>query len=144
MTPPHSHSSPVIEVAAGLVFRQGKLLITQRRAEDHLGGLWEFPGGKREPGESFQECVRRELHEELGILVDPKELLTSILHEYREKTVHLKFFRCVLCEHEPRTLGCQAFEWIEPHQLQEFPFPEADAQLLELLKETPSLWDSPR
>src|SRR5262245_8839529 len=50
-----------IEVAAGLVFREGKLLITQRRSHDHLGGLWEFPGGKREAGESFESCLIREL-----------------------------------------------------------------------------------
>src|SRR5262245_45725195 len=59
----------VIEVAAGLVFRGGKVLITQRRPDDHLGGLWEFPGGKREPNETFEQCLHRELKEELGIEV---------------------------------------------------------------------------
>ena len=62
-----------IEVAAGLVFRDGQLLITQRRMQDHLGGLWEFPGGKREVNESFEDCLRRELKEELGIEVKVKE-----------------------------------------------------------------------
>ena len=56
----------LIEVSAGLVFRNGQLLITQRHADAHLGGLWEFPGGKREPGETFEECLIRELREELG------------------------------------------------------------------------------
>ncbi len=140
MTPARSDSSPVIEVAAGLVFRQGKLLITQRRAEDHLGGLWEFPGGKKEPGESFETCLQRELHEELGILVEPQELLTSILHHYPGKTVQLKFFRCLWREQEPRALGCQAYAWIQSSQLDDYPFPEADAQLVEMLKHTPSLW----
>jgi len=60
---------PIIDVAAGLVFREGKVLITQRHAGAHLGGLWEFPGGKREPDEAFEACLQRELREELGIEV---------------------------------------------------------------------------
>ena len=60
----------VIEVSAGLIFRAGKLLITQRHADAHLGGLWEFPGGKRESGETFETCLARELREELGIEVE--------------------------------------------------------------------------
>jgi mutator protein MutT len=69
-----------IEVAAGLVFRAGKLLITQRPSAAHLGGLWEFPGGKREPNESFEDCLHRELKEELGIEVEVKELRRKIRH----------------------------------------------------------------
>ncbi len=65
----------VIEVSAGVIFRRGLLLITQRRLQDHLGGLWEFPGGKRHPGESDEECLHRELMEELGIEVAVKELI---------------------------------------------------------------------
>ena len=68
MNPPPPAEAPV-EVAAGLVFREGKLLITRRSAGGHLGGLWEFPGGKREPGETFEQCLHRELREELGIEV---------------------------------------------------------------------------
>ncbi len=64
----------VVDVAAGLIFRDGKLLITQRRTDAHLGGLWEFPGGKREPNETFEECLVRELREELGIEVVVGEL----------------------------------------------------------------------
>ncbi len=85
---------PPIEVAAGLVFRGGKLLLTQRHPEAHLGGLWEFPGGKREPGETFEQCLARELEEELGIEVTVGELIESITHVYPERTVHLRFFRC--------------------------------------------------
>ena len=75
-------ASDLIEVAAGLVFRDGLLLISQRRPQDHLGGLWEFPGGKREPGESPEDCLRRELMEELGIEVEIKELVETIAHDY--------------------------------------------------------------
>src|SRR5579871_5840657 len=84
------HSSFVIEVSAGLVFRDGKLLITRRHAGAHLGGLWEFPGGKREANETFEGCLARELREELGIEVIVGEVLESLTHAYPEKTVTLK------------------------------------------------------
>ncbi len=134
----------VIEVAAGLVFREGKLLITQRYPEAHLGGLWEFPGGKRHPGESFEECLRRELREELAIEVSVGPLIDKITHAYPEKTVHLQFFRCSWQMHEPQALGCPAFKWITRQQLGEFEFPAADARLLEMLRSNTALWsDAP-
>src|SRR6187402_801609 len=84
-------SMNIIQVAAGLVFREGRLLITQRPPGGHLAGLWEFPGGKREADESFEDCLRRELREELGVEVDVGELVESITHEYPGKSVHLQF-----------------------------------------------------
>lgn len=131
---------PLIDVSAGLVFHKGRLLITQRRAKDHLGGLWEFPGGKRECDESDEECLRRELREELGIEVEVKELLESIRHDYPEKSVHLKFFRCVLLKGEPSPLGCDAVAWVTSAQLPDYPFPEADSRLLGKLQVSPGLW----
>lgn len=130
----------IIEVAAGLVFRGGKLLITQRYPEAHLGGLWEFPGGKREPEESFPECLQRELREELGIEVEVGEELEMLTHAYPEKTVLLRFFRCRWREHEPRNLGCPAFCWIGPDELASYEFPAADARLLERLAGSPEIW----
>src|SRR5881409_3321220 len=100
---PGVHRYP-IEVAAGVVFRQGQVLITQRRPGGHLGGLWEFPGGKRESGETFEECLQRELREELGIEVDVGQSLGSVTHAYPEKTIHVRFYRCVWRQHEPRVL----------------------------------------
>src|SRR5579864_8978438 len=97
---PIRHSSFVIEVSAGLVFRDGKLLITRRHADTHLGGLWEFPGGKREPDETFEQCLVRELREELGIEVDVGNLVESLNHAYPKKTVVLKFYRCRWKENE--------------------------------------------
>ena len=122
-----------IEVGAGLVFRQHTLLITQRPFQGHLGGLWEFPGGKREPEETFEACVQRELMEELGIQVQVGPLLESLTHEYPEKTVHLKFFRCQWQRHEPRALGCPNFRWVTQSQLSDHSFPEADSRLLSRL-----------
>jgi len=129
-----------IEVAAGLIFRDGRLLITQRPSGGHLAGLWEFPGGKREPDESFEECLRRELMEELGIDVAVGNRIESITHEYPGKTVHLRFFRCVWMAHEPQALGCPAFRWIAREHLDEHEFPAADARLLALLKRDERLW----
>jgi mutator protein MutT len=120
----------MIEVAAALVFRSGKLLITQRRPGDHLAGLWEFPGGKRHPGESFAACLRRELHEELGIDVDIREPVESLTHRYPDRQVHLVFFRCRLVGPEPQALGCQAFKWVSRQELGHYAFPAADQRLL--------------
>jgi mutator protein MutT len=135
-----SGTGPRIEVAAGLVFRKGLLLITQRRPGDHLGGLWEFPGGKREPGETYEACLQRELREELGIAVLPGELLDSVTHTYPEKTVHLKFYRCTCPVGEPQTLGCHALAWATVEDLAKYPFPAADEKLLGLLRERSDLW----
>jgi 8-oxo-dGTP diphosphatase len=136
----HNSLKLPIEVAAGLVFRQGKLLITQRYADAHLGGLWEFPGGKREAHETFENCLTRELREELGIEVAIGERVESLIHEYPGKTVHLEFFRCVWLKHEPRTLGCDALRWVSAEELKDYSFPAADEQLLGRLRTDPSLW----
>jgi mutator protein MutT len=102
--------------------------------------LWEFPGGKRECDESDEECLRRELREELGIEVEVKELLESIRHDYPEKSVHLKFFRCVLLKGEPSPIGCDAMVWVTASQLADYEFPEADSRLLGKLQALPDLW----
>src|SRR6267142_972357 len=83
-----------VEVSAALIFHNGKLLITQRHADAHLGGLWEFPGGKREAGETFESCLVREIREELGVEIFVGELFQEIIHAYPEKTVLLRFFIC--------------------------------------------------
>lgn len=130
----------VIEVAAGLVFRAGKLLITQRRAGTHLGGLWEFPGGKRESQETFEQCLIRELREELGVTVAVGELFESVLHTYPERQVALKFFLGQLIQGEPQPLECAAVQWVSRTELNNYAFPAADAQLLTRLEATAALW----
>jgi len=130
----------IVEVAAGLVFNNGKLLITQRYAGAHLGGLWEFPGGKREACETFEQCLQRELAEELGIQIRVCERLETIQHSYPEKTVLIHFYRCDRMHGEPQALGCPAFRWVEREELRDFEFPEADAALVARLSEDPTLW----
>jgi mutator protein MutT len=123
-----------IEVSAAMIFRDGKLLVTQRHAKSHLGGLWEFPGGKREAGETFEQCLVREIREELGVEISVGKLFEEITHDYPEKSVHLKFFICELLSGSPQPLDCAAVKWIHKAELAGFEFPAADAQLLEKLK----------
>jgi mutator protein MutT len=124
-----------IEVSAALIFRDGKILVAQRHASAHLGGLWEFPGGKCEPGETFEQCLVREIQEELGMEVEVGRLFEEISHTYAEKAVHLKFFICKFISGIPQPLDCAAFKWIEKAEMAEFEFPAADARLLEKLRE---------
>lgn len=133
-------ATSTIDVAAGLVFRNGKLLITKRYDDAHLGGLWEFPGGKLEPNETFEQCLVRELQEELGIEVHVGQLVESVTHEYPGKTVHLKFFICDWHKNEPQALGCSECKWVTADELKGHDFPEADERLLHRLQNEPALW----
>ncbi len=134
---PQETPCAVIDVAAGLLFRDGKLLITQRKAGSHLAGLWEFPGGKREPGELWADCLRRELREELAIDVGVERLFNEVTHAYPEKTVHLRFFVCSLISGEPQPLDCAALAWVTAEELGRYSFPAADAGLLASLQGAP-------
>lgn len=131
----------VVEVGAGLVFRQGRLLIARRREGDHQGGLWEFPGGKREPGETWEECVRRELREELGMEVEVGSCWEELTHHYPERVIHLAFFLCRWLEREPRPLGCSAVAWVTREELARHEFPAADQRLLGRLVCERDLWN---
>jgi mutator protein MutT len=123
----------VTQVAAGLILREGRYLIARRKADTHLGGLWEFPGGKREEGESLEACLRRELREELGIDVAAPVHFRMIRHEYREKTVEMHFFRCTIIGGEAKALECEEVRWVTPDELAEYDFPPADRPLIETL-----------
>ena len=120
----------VIEVAAAVIERQGRYLITRRKANVHLGGYWEFPGGKREEGETFEACVRREVLEELGVEITVLRPLIVTRHEYPEKIVQLHFFTCSLSHGTPRALGCLGFQWVKGEELLAYSFPPADAPVI--------------
>ncbi len=130
-----------IAVAAGLIFKNGKLLVTQRPSGSHLAGLWEFPGGKCEETETMPECLQRELHEELGVVVNVRECVETLEHAYPEKVVQLSFFRCELVMGEPTGKEGQALAWIGIDELGDYEFPAADARLLEKLKSNLEWWD---
>ena len=127
-------NKPHVNVAAGIIWKVSELLISKRPQESHLGGLWEFPGGKLKEGESLEECLRREILEELGLCVHVSAAVLSVDHEYTHKTVSLHFFDCIWKDGEPRALGCEEFRWIEPACISAFKFPPPDIQMVELIK----------
>lgn len=131
---------PLVEVAAGLLFRQGRLLLAQRPEGTHLAGLWEFPGGKRGANETFEECLRRELREELGIEAGVEDCVFEEAHTYPERRVHLRFFRCRLLAGEPRGQEGQAIAWVRASELAAYAFPPADEQLVQRLRRAPEWW----
>jgi mutator protein MutT len=124
-----------VEVSAALIFRPGKILITRRHADSHLGGLWEFPGGKREPGETFEECLVREIREELDMAISVGKLFETIAHDYPDKSVLLRFYICKPLQGEPQPLGCSELKWVKKKELGDYPFPAADARLLDKLRD---------
>jgi 8-oxo-dGTP diphosphatase len=130
-----------LEVAAALIFRDSKLLIAQRPAGVHLGGLWEFPGGKRERGETFESCLEREIREELDCSIEVGNLVFQNVHTYVEKTVDIRFYHCALTHGEPKPIECDALEWVTKDQVGDYSFPEADLALLEHLNQCPRLWE---
>ncbi|WHZ21902.1 MAG: mutator MutT protein [Nitrospira sp.] len=125
----------LIEVAAGLIVREGRYLITRRKAGVHLGGLWEFPGGKREAGESLEDCLHRELWEELNIRIDVPVPFRIVRHDYPEKTVELHFFRCRIEAGEAIALDCAELRWVYPHEMDSFEFPSADRTVIAALQQ---------
>ena len=124
----------VIEVAAGLVYREGRYLIARRKAGVHLAGFWEFPGGKREAGETLEECLQRELYEELNIRMGVPLPFQIIRHEYPENTVELHFFRCRIESGYATAIDCAEIRWVWPHELGDFEFPPADRPIIEALR----------
>lgn len=119
-----------IEVVAALVWRDGRLLVTQRPAGSHLAGTWEFPGGKIEPGESAAEALAREVMEEVELVIEVGALRHELVHAYPEKTVRLYFFDCRWVSGEARHVGVANHRWIERTELHTLEFPPADRQLL--------------
>src|SRR2546428_11072170 len=122
-----------VQGGAAMILQGGRYLLTMRKTNVHLSGLWEFPGGKREPGESLEECLRRELREEVGIEITEPVPFQIIRHAYPEKTVELHFFRCSIKDGYPRPLGCDALRWVPPEELTQVPLPPADRPLVDAL-----------
>jgi mutator protein MutT len=120
-----------LEVAVAVVFRDSRVLIARRKPGGLLGGCWEFPGGKQEPGESLDDCVRRELKEELAISVQPVISLTPVTHQYPDRHVTLHAFLCMLDAGEPIPIACDEIRWVSPLELQDYAFPPANQPLIE-------------
>ena len=122
-------TSPAEEVVAAVIEREGRILIARRAAAVHMGGLWEFPGGKQKPDEGARRALEREIREELGVGVAVGPLLETVDWTYPEKRVRLSFFRCAI-DGEPRALEGQEIAWVAPPDLPRYDFPPADAALV--------------
>jgi A/G-specific adenine glycosylase len=121
-------------IGVGLVFNAaGKVLIDQRLEEGLLGGLWEFPGGKQEPGEAIVDTIRRELREELAIEVEVGEQLIALEHTYGPKRLRFLVHLCRWLSGEPQPLASQQLRWVLPGQLGDYPFPAANARIIAAL-----------
>jgi 8-oxo-dGTP diphosphatase len=121
-----------IVVCAAVIEHDGRFLITRRQKGVHLEGLWEFPGGKCEPGETLPTCLARELKEELDVAVAVGEEIFATVHAYTERSVELHFLRCTLIGEPTPQLG-QPMQWIARTDLNTLPFPPADIELIRLL-----------
>ena len=119
-------------VAAAVARRGDAFLVTRRLRGTHLEGLWEFPGGKCDAGETLAACLEREIQEELGCAVDVGAELLAIAHAYDDRRVELHFFSCSLRD-EPRPLLGQEIKWVARADLRTLAFPPADDELIRLL-----------
>jgi A/G-specific adenine glycosylase len=113
----------------------GEVLIDQRLNEGLLGGLWEFPGGKQEPGEPIADTIRRELREELAIEAAVGEELIVVDHAYSHKKLRFVVHLCTWLSGDPQPLASQQVRWVRPEQLADFPFPAANARIIAALLE---------
>lgn len=123
----------LIEVAAAVIERRGKILLTRRHARQHLAGHWEFPGGKRRAGESWKRCLARELREELGIEVAVGRRIFSTFHRYPDRAVRILFYACAIARGQPRPREGQPLRWVGRDSLRRLRLPAADAGLVALL-----------
>jgi len=120
----------IVVGAAVTVNRTGEVLIAQRKQDDMLGGLWEFPGGKQEPGETIQECIVRELEEELGIKTVVEEHLMTVKHAYSHFTMTMHVYLAKIVSGHPRPIHCADFAWVNVPMLGKFAWSKADLQVV--------------
>lgn len=113
---------------------QGQILIDRRRPDGLLGGLWEFPGGKLEPEETIEACIKREIQEELGIEIEVGDRLITIDHAYTHFRVTLNVYHCRYVRGEPQPIACDEVRWVRVDELDQFPFPKANVQIIAALK----------
>jgi len=121
---------PPIVVAAAIIQQEDMILLARRKPGSHLGGLWEFPGGKKELGEALEDCLRREVQEELGVEISDPQPFHALRHQYLEKEVELYFYTCSIIQGVPQALECAEIVWVHKHELISYEFPPADIPVL--------------
>ena len=118
------------EVVAALIWQDDKFMICQRPAHKARGLLWEFVGGKVEPGETKEQALIRECREELAITLSVGDVFMDVVHEYPDLTVHLTLFNATIAEGEPEKLEHIDIKWITPSEIPEYDFCSADVEIL--------------
>ena len=129
-----SRPTTTVVVTAAVVEIDGRYLVTRRHEGVHLGGVWEFPGGKCDKDEALKDCLARELLEELDVASRIGEEIFSTTHAYPDRSVELHFFRCELLG-EPRPVLGQEMQWVRREDLATLEFPPADAELIAILRQ---------
>jgi A/G-specific adenine glycosylase len=133
---PHKKPLPHYDVTAGIIYRDARrkqFLIAQRPLEGMLGGLWEFPGGKQEDGESLPACLKREIREELGIEIDASEPVTTVRHGYTHFKITLHAFAATLVSGKPQAIGVADWAWVTLDDLDQYAFARTDRKVIEAL-----------
>jgi len=125
--------TPQFRIAAGVVFRRGKVLITRRKPEGLLGGLWEFPGGKIQGGETAEGACIREMKEEVGLTVRIASHLCTVRHAYTHFRIVMDVFCCTWVSGRVTLNGPVDYRWITPDELNSYPFPKANHKFMALL-----------
>ena len=116
----------VIPCGVAIIRRGREFLIAQRKRNDSFGNYWEFPGGKKNEGESFEQCVAREIQEEIGIEVLVESKIMEIRRRYNEKMIWLNFYLCSHVSGDPKPLDCQKVQWVDVEDLKSFKFPQTN------------------
>lgn len=115
---------------------RGQILVDRRRWEGTLGGLWEFPGGKIEPGETVEDCIKREIWEETGIVIVVGDHLITIDHTYAHLRVTLTVHHCRYLTGIPQPLECDEVRWVTLEEIDQFTFPKANEQIIAFLRQS--------
>lgn len=121
----------ILDVGCAIIHKNGQLLLAQRHFDDSFGGYWEFPGGKREEGETIETCLKREVFEELGIKIRPEKFWGRREYQIPEKKINLFFYLCEWKEGEPAALDCQDFKWVSKENIRQYPLLPGDGEVLE-------------
>ena len=130
----------MVEVVAALIWESDKFMICQRPAHKARGLLWEFVGGKVEPGETKDQALIRECREELNVLLSVGDVFMDVIHEYPDLTVHLTLFNSTIAEGEPQKLEHNDIQWILPSEIPNYEFCPADEEILICLKNKNANW----
>ncbi|MFQ6113192.1 MAG: A/G-specific adenine glycosylase [bacterium] len=130
-----SKHKPHFNIVVGIIWKMGKILIDQRPREGLLGGLWEFPGGKQEPGETLEECLVREIREEMDIEIRVQGPFLTVQHAYSHFRITLHSFQCQYLSGEPKPRKAINWNWVAPKELSNYAFPKANKKILDALLE---------